>query len=350
MPRFDPDPEYRPPLPGREAVHTSIPAARSVGRPPSPTAEGRPAVPGDTGGSAPEIEDVEIGEKTDKIQRVLGRRYLPTGKQLVPRFIRQRIPRLPPHLRERWEVISGFAQTAGLVIFACATLAIIISFASKATLVEPKSAKAVLELVEDPRDISYSVETVRTKRIDGVDLRQDSIRGFEVDIKRNKFQAQISGVSDDSFRLVGDGKILLYQKGGNTPARLNGYPSSEQVRPILPSEIKARAGDLLHSKLTVRGERGWLLTWNPTQEMILRMLSVDLLDIEGEDVTAIEAGDFTLDYATATVVRGQRQLYQTQVVLRANDAEIQILTTYRDQNKERLKNTKIGERTTEEVF
>jgi hypothetical protein len=283
---------------------------------------------------APSQDESDAGEKTARVQSFLGRRWLPRPKALVPKFIarrvKARINQLPPEFRERWAVIWGFSQTIILIVGGFTGLAILISVMSKATIIEPKTAQAVLERVEPIESVSYSVETVRIKTIDGVEVRQDSLIGVASDLKNNKFQVQANGLVDGRLRILGDGEIAVSQRGGNVPGRLAAYPSQQARTPLYAQDILPKAGQLLTNTLTVRGERGWLVTWQPNQEDILRLLQTELLSLEGDDVRALQAGEFEVDYATASVIRASNTIYQIEVSLQVNQARMRILATYRN--------------------
>ena len=305
MARFEPDPDSRP-------------------RPPRPRPAPHPAAD----------EPAQAGAW---ITRLGSRRLVPRVRLRLPKFIRSRLPDLPPEVRHRWELLSGYLQVILIVVFAFAAIAILLSVVTRVSITEPGDARAVLDRVENPEDVAFSVETVRIKKIDGVELRHDSLRGMQVDMKRRRFRAQVSGLDEETFRLVGDGKIVLYQRGSAPPARLRSYPSAEALMPVLASDLHDRAGELVTNKATVRGQRGWLITWKPDRETLLRMLSVDLLRSDGEDIRAIRAGKFRVRSAVATVLRNARALYQLEARIEVNGADLRVLVTYRANNTGRLK-------------
>jgi hypothetical protein len=252
----------------------------------------------------------------------------------VPKFVRRayrrRIDAIPPEIKERWELVSGIMQAVGLVIGGCLCLAVVVSVLSNATIVEPKNAQEVLERVGKVETISYSIESVRTKNIDGEKVRQDGLVGVAVDLKTRRFQAQANGLTDATMRVVGDGKTALIKRGDNVPGKLGAYPAIDALRPIFASDIAKRNPKLITNTLTTNNTRGWLLTWEPDRSDVLRMMGVSLLALAGEDVAAIRAGKFSIDYATVSVVRSTKRLDRLDTVLEVNGAQLHLLVSYRN--------------------
>lgn len=310
----------------------------------------RPSAPSGSGG----FGDDDARGTLKTLSGLLDRQYTPKAStvgrlawRLVPRFVRDRMPALQPsrELAERSRFVMGLLQLAGLAVLACAAVAFVIAGASNAIIREPSNAREVLELVSEPRDVAWSVETVRTKNIDGAVLRTDTIRGFQVDLKTGKFRAHVTGLDDDQFRMVGDGRIALYQKGSFNPGVLAKHPAREQLRPVLAADLRATAGRVLNNKATVAGRQGWYVDFKATPRLILQLLSVDLLNIKGADIDAIRAGRYKVRQATATVIRDQRRLYRIHVFLEVNGARLAIIATYRSYNTGLLRGFELDERT-----
>lgn len=281
----------------------------------------------------PEERIARADRLADDVAKLGSRKLLPTVSLgwMVPRFVRDRLPQLPPEVQYRLSVVSGFAQTIGLVVFGCLAVALIFQTLTRQTFTEPKNAEQVLDRARAPKDVSFSVETIRVKRIDGSLLRQDSLRGFQMRPGKS-FRADVSGVTERTFRMAGDGKTALLQFAKQPAQVLHRYPAAQAVRPVLASDLKPVAGKLLDTKATVQGQRGWFVSFKPTGRLIAQMLSADLLRLQGEDIDAIRAGRFSVRYATATVTRSARRLYQIDTVIRVNGAQLRILITYRQQD------------------
>lgn len=296
----------------------------------------------------------------DWVDKALRRRWLPRLR--LPGFIRRRLPELPPEVRYRWQVITGLIQVVLSVVFFFAAVAIFISLLFDITVREPKTAQDVLRRVETPKDVSYSVETVRIKRIDGATLRLDTLRGLQVDLRNRRFRAQAFGLRPTGFRMAGDGRLLVFHADDQSAATVVGcqpqacaelprypyykgktpppYPPFEQYKPVVAEDLIPLAGHLVTNKATVDGERGWLLTWKPTKEILLRLLNVDLFrdfsTYPQDDWEAIRRGDFEISHATATVTRRKPRLHQLELVLSVNKARLRILVTYRLFNSKQL--------------
>ena len=286
-----------------------------------------------------EAEDDFIGDGLDQAEqfskKLSGRRFLPRFP--VPKRLKAAYGALPQEMRYRLGVIGGFAQTAMIVIFATISAVLIFKAITNATIVEPSNGREVLAPIENPSESVYAVETIRVKEIDGSLLRQDSLRGFEVNPAKRKLLALVSGVDSSSFRMASDGKDWIIQyRDGDRVERLDGLPSRNELRPVYASDLVPLAGGIVTSKETVNGKRGWLITWNPSAAVLLRLLSAQLLDINSQDINAIRRGDFKVRYATATVTHGERVLYQIDTTILVNGAQLRILATYREQDAGRL--------------
>ncbi len=310
------------------------------GRPPAPP---RPASPG-TRPPAPGPAPEEDAQLVRELSGRLGGRILP--KVRAPKFVRRRLPELPDPVARRARMLAGWGQAAFLVAGMFIGGALIISRLLDATISEPSSAREVLDLI--PRQgpqASWSAETVRTKAIDGSELRQDTIAGFETDTKTGKFQVQASGVKDKPLRLQGDGHIALSQDGSD-PAGVYGcsgkvcsqlpvqgravpYPAYQTLAPLSAADVRRSAGRLASSKATVAGGRGWLITWHPSRRDILTMLGASILGLRGPDIAAIKAGRYAVQSAVATVTRSDPRLFQAQASITVNGADLDILNTFR---------------------
>jgi hypothetical protein len=285
-----------------------------------------------------EGEDDFIGDGLDQAEqfsrKLSGRRFLPRFP--VPKRLKAAYGALPQEMRYRLGVIGGFAQTAMIVIFVTISAVLIFKAITNATIVEPSNGREVLAPIENPSESVYAVETIRVKEIDGSLLRQDSLRGFEVNPAKRKLLALVSGVDSSSFRMASDGKDWIIQYRDGEPKLIDGLPSRNELRPVYASDLVPVAGEIVTSKETVNGKRGWLITWRPSAAVLLRLLSAQLLDINSQDINAIRRGDFKVRYATATVTHGERMLYQIDTTILVNGAQLRILATYREQDAGRL--------------
>lgn len=280
----------------------------------------------------------QLDSKADRpLRRMMGR-FAPR----MPRRMQRRIDRLPPEMKYRLQLVSGIFQTVGLIVFGSIFLAVMFQMITQTTLVEPKTAKAVLEKVKTPDELGYSVEVVRIKRIDRSLLRRDSIRGMQVRPKDRKLQSLILGVGDIPFRMVSDGEQTLLQFEGR-PAQQISNPRPDDLRPVQAEDLVAQADRIVDNKATVAGQRGWLLSWKPTPQILMRLLSANLLRLEEPDIKAIARGDFKPEYASVTVVRRTRKIHQIDTTIQVNGARMRILATYRS-DRERLKGFDIPER------
>lgn len=319
MARFEPGPPPRPPRRPGEQDHP----------------EGHSPVEG--------IENLaeklrQFDSKADQPLRKMMGRFAPR----MPRRLQRRIDRLPPEMKYRLQLVSGIFQTVSLIVFGSILLAVMFQMITQTTLVEPKTAKAVLEKVKTPEEMGYSVEVVRIKRIDQSLLRRDSVRGMQVRPRDKKLQAMVLGVGDIPFRLVSDGEQTLLQFEGR-PAQLISNPRPDDLRPVQAEDLIDQADRIVDNKATVAGQRGWLLSWKPTPQILLRLLSANVLKLEEPDIKAIARGDFKAEYASVTVVRRTRKIHQIDTTLRVNGARMRILATYRSE-RERLKDFDIPEK------
>jgi len=337
MAHFEPTPPPRRPA-----------SAGGPPRPPRPRPDREPPAPSEPDrGARDDFDEVLDGglaateRIADQVTKAGRRRWVPSFGFLVPKFVRRRFAafydQLPEEMRYRLSVVSGFLQPIFIVVLGALMLAVLMQAITNQTIFEPKNAKDVLGLVDDPSDVSYSVETIRVKDIDNSLLRLDSLRGFEVRPEDGKMRATVSGVGARSFRMVSDAKTALVQFDGQPAQILRKVPSKQAIRPILASDLKPVAGKIADNKATVAGSRGWFLTFTPTKELLLRMLSAKTFQEDNADLRAIRAGDYKVRYATATVTRSSRHLYQIDVLLDVNGARLRILTTYRHQNTGALK-------------
>lgn len=281
--------------------------------------------------------------KADQVAEDISRRRL-LPRIPVPRRLRKAYDRLPQDVKYRISVVWGFTQTGLVIIFATLGVALVFKALTNATVFEPKNGKEVLEKADDPKDLSYSVETIRVKEIDGSLLRIDTIRGYQVDPKNKKMLALISGVGVTPFRLAYDGNTFLLKYKNADISELKEKPTSDQLRPVYASDLAPLGGRILNSKATVDRQRGWLITWRPTSKILLRLLQADLLGLRDQDIQAIREGKFKTRYATATVLRNGRRLYQIDTTIRVNGAQLRILATYRKQNQGRIKELDLTER------
>ena len=312
-------------------------------RPPRPPQQGKP----EQGGQAQDPITDRLRQADQATQKLGGRRLLP--RLPVPRRLRKSYDKLPQDVRYRIQVIGGFAQTGLVIIFATLGIALLFKALTSATVFEPKNGKQVLEGIKDPKDLSYSVETIRVKPIDGSLLRIDTVRGFQVEPERKKLLGLISGVGVSPFRVAYDGKLfyLKYKNADITP--LNKKLSEDDIRPVYASDLVPVAGRILNSKATVDRQRGWLITWKPNSKILLRLLSANLLELEDKDIEAIRKGDFKVRYARATVLRSPRRLYQLDTTIRVNGAQLRILANYRQQDQGRISELDLSERPTLDV-
>jgi hypothetical protein len=255
--------------------------------------------------------------------------------------IRRRFAHLVPDpIKESWRVFSGFIQAIFLVIFAFVALALVLSALTRITIVEPDNGAEVLNKVEQVEDISWSVETVRNKKIGQENFRADSLRGYQVDLQNNKFQIQALGLRERSFRMVGDGKIALYQEGDSDAGRIP-YPNPNSIRPVLASDLEPVVDKIVTNEFSIQGERGWLVQWKPNSKLILQLLGAELFALEGEDIAQIRAGRFQVLYALVSVSRSSPRIYQIDTSLLVNQAQLRILATYRKNNSGDLKDLKL---------
>lgn len=303
-------------------------------------ADGRPSLTDDlAGGSArlgqaEEIDDQHSTEDDARVVRLLSRRsFVPRLR--LPRFIARRLPELPPEVAYRLRVVTAIAQMALMVIFGTLCLALGAKLIFGMSFSEPRSGKEVMQRIDDPRDVSLNVETVRTKNVDGVELRHDTVRGQAVNFGNGAFQLQVNGLAAEEFRVVGDGRTAVLMDRAQ-PRKLSRYPSPDATRPLLPSDVAEHVSDIRDSRYTAFSQRAWLVTWTPDRDDLLRLLAVDLLDLTGEDVDDLRDGRFRVINGSAVVLRREKRLYQLHVVLEVNDARLEILATYRQQNKHLL--------------
>jgi len=254
-----------------------------------------------------------------------------------PRFIQRRIDRLPNQVKHRAQFVMGVAQTGFLVIAATLGVALLFQTLSNQTIVEPDSAKEVFEMVSDPQNVSYTLETVRKKTIDGDVLSHHTLSIIGVDPDKGILQAQVSGIGLATFRMFANRKIWIMKfEDDNNVVRLPGIPSKDALTPVYASDLVPVAGKLISNKSTVAGKRGWLLTWKPTPQLLLRMIDQKLLMLDTPDIQAIKQGKVRFDYGAATVVRSDRRLYQLDVRFRANGAITRVLVTYLSQNSDNV--------------
>lgn len=298
-----------------------------------------PRPPRPPGGDFRRVGDDPITDRLSQADEMAERldRRLRLPRLRWPRALRERYARLPQDVRYRIEVVWGFVQTGLFVIFGTLALVLIFKAVSGMTFVEPKTARKVLEQVKDPRDVAYGVETIRVKDIDSSLLRIDSVRGFQVDPKRRKLMSIVSGVDVSPFRLLYDGETTLFKPQDKQIRRLTDRQfTTDQLRPVYASDLVPVAGKILNAKATVDSQRGWLLSWKPTSAILLRLLSADMLGLRDPDIQAIRRGRFRTRFATATVLRSGKRLYQIDTTIYVNDAQLRILATYRQQNTGRL--------------
>lgn len=258
-----------------------------------------------------------------------------------PRFMQRWYQALPQQVRYRLSVIGGFAQTAFLIIAATFAVALVFKFLTNQTITEPSTGKEVFELVDDPYDVSYSMERLRLKNIDGGVSKQHSLSVVGVYPKKRLLQAQVSGVAITPFRMTSNGKTwkMAFLDNPSAIKRLGPAPSPDVLRPVYASDLKSSAGAIVTNKATVRNKRAWLVRWKPTPSLLLRMMDVKLLQLQNADITAIRRGNFQTDYAVATVMRGSRMLAQLDTRIRIPDqkdpksiAILRILVSYQAQN------------------
>lgn len=288
-----------------------------------------------------ELDDDEGEHEPDRVQRVLGREsFVPSMR--LPGFIRRRLPDLPPEVKYRLSVVAGLGQIVALVV--AVTLAIIIGgkLLFGITFTEPGTGREVLERVDDPEDLSWSVETVRKKKIDGVDLRQDTVRGHAVNLRSGAFQAQVNGLTDGQFRMVGDGRRALLIQSAQT-RRLTRYPAKEALRPLMPSDVAEGAQEILDKRFTAYAQRAWLVRWKPRRADLLQLLGADLFKLSGKDFADLRAGRYRLINASAVVLRRDKRLYELHVQLEVNGAQLEILSIYRQQNTGTLSDLELEE-------
>jgi len=280
----------------------------------------------------------ETEKLTNKITSFSLARYKPKWFR-KPKFVQRRIDALPAEMRHRLSVISGWAQTGFLVIAATFSLALIFKTLSNQTITEPDSAEAVFELVDDPSEPSYTLETLRKKDIDGGTSTHHTLSIIAAIPKQRTMQAQVSGVAIAPYRMTSNGKEWLMKFQDDDIVRvLPGVPSTDMLTPVY-AKMLAKPGiadKLIDNKATVSGRRGWLLTWKPTPELLLRMMDQKLLQLENGDVEAIKAGKVKVDFASATVIRSSRTLYQLDTRFRTNGAIIRVLVTYQPRSSGEL--------------
>jgi len=279
-------------------------------------------------------------DRADQAARKLaGRRWLP--RLPVPRRLREAYQRLPSEVRYRISVIWGFAQTALIVLFATLGVALVLKAVTNATVFEPSSARQVLAGTDNPEDVAYSVETIRIKTIDDSLLRLDSVRGIQVNPEKRKMMALISGVGVSSFRTAYDGKIWLLKYKDASTQRVNRTLSENDLRPVYASDLVPLADKIINNKASVDRQRGWMVSFKPNKAVLLRLLSAAMLsklNLTNQDIASITKGNFKAEYGRATVLRGDRRLYQIDTTIRVNGARMRILATYRKQNDGRTKN------------
>ena len=284
----------------------------------------------------------EMENLADRAGRFSLKQYKPRWIRW-PRFIRRWYDALPEQVRYRISVIGGFAQTGFLIIAATFSVALIFKAVSNQTILEPSTAQEVFDLVDDPYDVSYNLETVREKPIDGSILSHHTLAVVGVYPKKRLLQAQVSGVAVAPFRMTADGKTwsMAFLNEPNNIKTLGAAPSPNTLRPIYASDLKPSgvAGRIVTSKATVRNKRAWLVTWKPTSALLLRMLDAPLLQVQNADIESIRRGNFTTDYAVATVLRGNRTVAQLDARIRIPDqknpkskAIMRILVSYQSQN------------------
>lgn len=280
-------------------------------------------------------------------QKLMGRKILP--RLPMPKRLKAWYESLPQEVRYRASVVWGFTQTGLVILFATLGVALILKAITNTTVFEPDNAKEVFAGVSDPEEVSYSVETVRVKKIDGSFLRIDSARGIQVDPERKKLLALIGGVGATSFRTAYDGKIWLVKYRNWPRARqvVGQGLTANQLTPVYASELEPLGGKILNDKANVNGQRGWLVNFRMTRAVLLRLLSAPMLvklGLDDDDLAAINAGKFKTEFAEATVLRGDRRLYQVHTVIRVNGARMRILATYRAQNQGKMKNLNLKPR------
>lgn len=309
-------------------------------RPPAP----RPQPPA---ADRPRVVPNEADEGS-RVERLLMSRWTPRLR--LPQAIQRRLPGLPPEAKERLALISDLVQGIFGLILIFGAVAVVLAFLFRASVTEPTTAKAVLQVTMVPHDVSYSIETVRTTRLDGALVRQDTITGVQVDLDRHRFRVLTNGYSADQLRLAGDGRLAVVRQGdgpvqvfGCIPSACRGlplfkgrtahpYPPYASFAPVTAKDLVPLAGRLETNTATVYNQRGWQVGFHPTPTILLRLLQANLLQIDTPDVRAIRAGKYRVLTADASVVRRTHRLYQINVILQVNGAELHILLTHRRYN------------------
>jgi hypothetical protein len=264
-----------------------------------------------------------------------------------PKFIRRWYNALPQQVRYRISVIGGFAQTGFMIIAATLAVALVFKFLTNQTITEPGDAKAVFELIDDPKDTSYNLETLRVKNIDGGVSSNHTLSVVGVYPNKRLLQAQISGVAIAPFRMTSDGKKLrmAFLDDPSSVKPIGPAPTTDVLRPIYASDLGKTGvpGKIVTNKATVRNRRAWLVTWKPTPSLLLRMLDARLLELQNADIQAIQQGRFTIDYAVATVTRADPSIAQLDARIRIPDlknprsiAILRILVSYQSYNTNNL--------------
>ena len=275
---------------------------------------------------------------TDKITGFSLSRYKPKWFR-KPKFVQRRIDALPPEMRHRLSVISGWAQTGFIIVAITFSIALIFKTLLNQTIIEPNNAKDVFVMVDDPSEPSYTLETVRKKDIDGGVSTHHTLSIIGSIPSKGIVQAQVSGVAVSPYRMVSDGKtwLMKFQDDGRVNT-LPGVPTKDMLTPVYASDLKADgiSGELIDNKATVSGRRGWLLTWKPTPQLLLRLINQKLLMLDNGDIQAMKAGKVKVDFASATVIRSSRTLYQLDTRFRTNGAIIRVLVTYQPQSSGNL--------------
>lgn len=295
----------------------------------------------------PDLDEDRLQRGLDGMERAADRvrgfslaRYKPSWLRW-PRFIRRWYGALPEQVRYRISVLSGFVQTGFLVIALTLGIALVFKALTNQTIFEPSSAGDVFARVDTPQDVSYTMETFRQKPIDGDLSEHHTLSIVGVNPDKKLLQAQVSGIALSPFRMVANGKTLqmAFLDNPDKPYDLGPAPGADVLAPIFGHDLKPVAGKLVDNKATVRNQRAWLLTWRPTSQLLLKMMNAKLFALENSDVKAISQGRFSVDYASATVIRRNYMLARLDTRIRIPDpkpgaqpAIMRILVSYQSQN------------------
>jgi len=298
---------------------------------------------------ADSIEEQEHSQDGALARGLRRDRYLPRLRlsRFLPKRVREKA-HLPEEVDEQVQIIRGFLASAGLIIFSCLAIGLFIALLFSVNVREPQNAKEVMQRVENVTDAAYSTEIVRIRNIDGANVRRDLVFGWQVNIEKKAFQLQLEGI-EGGARVAGDGKTALVRRGNEQTERFKVYPPRSLWGPITQEDLTKSLGpgELVDNKFTANSERAWLLTWQPSSEILARILQEELLqsiipeDPLLKDIAKIKAGKFKVQYATLTILRKSHRVFQFDISFSVDKAQYRVLTTVRKANKGILRNYKI---------